>query len=242
MKFTWGWILLVPADMFSVSLPTNGLLLPALTLLLTRVSSSSLSAPDIPHIAAFFGTKTRYEEVNPHLLRDALSVNASVLKPPPTERCSPVHLTAVIRHGSRYPTVKNIRRIQKLSELVRREASRGGDGEEGWLRDIRSRWETWYTEDMDGEDTRKTFIRCSDLILMMNLLLLLLLLFRSAGDEGQGGPPSARPSPGLLVPVAAVGGEPEEPEDQLQDQLQAPVREQRGVLPGGSAPALGSTR
>ncbi|XP_047465258.1 multiple inositol polyphosphate phosphatase 1-like isoform X1 [Mugil cephalus] len=137
--------------MFSGSLPANGLLLPAFTLLLTRVSSSSVSAPDIPHIAAFFGTKTRYEEVNPHLLRDPVSVNASVLKPPPTERCSPVHLTAVIRHGSRYPTVKNIRRIQRLSELVRGEASRGGGAEEGWLRDLRSRWESWYTEDMDGQ-------------------------------------------------------------------------------------------
>ncbi|XP_018544332.1 multiple inositol polyphosphate phosphatase 1 [Lates calcarifer] len=135
--------------MSPVSLPANRLLVAALSLLLTRLSCSSLSVPDIPHIAAYFGTKTRYEEVNPHLLRDVFSVNASVLKPPPTERCSPVHLTAVIRHGSRYPTVKNIRRIQKLSELVRREASRGSA--EGWLQDIQSRWEMWYTEDMDGQ-------------------------------------------------------------------------------------------
>ncbi|XP_040922533.1 multiple inositol polyphosphate phosphatase 1b [Toxotes jaculatrix] len=134
--------------MFSVLLPTNGLLVAALSLLLTRLSCSSLSLPDIPHIAAYFGTKTRYEEVNPHLLRDVFSVNASVLKPPPTERCSPVHLTAVIRHGSRYPTVKNIRRIQKLSELVRREAS-GGSAD--WLQDIQSHWQMWYTEDMDGQ-------------------------------------------------------------------------------------------
>ncbi|KAF3703985.1 Multiple inositol polyphosphate phosphatase 1 [Channa argus] len=134
--------------MFPVSLPTNSFLVAALSLLLIRISCSSLSVPDIPHIAVYFGTKTRYEEVNSHLLRDALSVNTSVLKPPPTERCSLVHLTAVIRHGSRYPTVKNIRRIQKLSELVRREASRGS---EGWLRDIQSRWQMWYTEDMDGQ-------------------------------------------------------------------------------------------
>ncbi|XP_039991609.1 multiple inositol polyphosphate phosphatase 1b [Xiphias gladius] len=137
--------------MFSVLLPANSLLVAALSLLLSRLPCSSLSAPDIPHIASFFGTKTRYEEVNPHLLRDVSSVNASVLKLPPTERCSPVHLTAVIRHGSRYPTVKNIRRIQKLSELVRRESSRGSAGSEDWLRDIQSRWEMWYTEDMDGQ-------------------------------------------------------------------------------------------
>uniref|UniRef100_A0A3B4XWR5 Multiple inositol-polyphosphate phosphatase 1b n=1 Tax=Seriola lalandi dorsalis TaxID=1841481 RepID=A0A3B4XWR5_SERLL len=132
--------------MFSVLLPTNSLLVAALSLLLTRLSSSSLSVPDIPHIAAYFGTKTRYEEVNPHLLRDLTSVNTSVLKPPPNERCSPVHLTAVIRHGSRYPTVKNIRRIQKLSELVRREASRGSGGPEDWLREIQSRWDMCVRE------------------------------------------------------------------------------------------------
>lgn len=144
----------VPADMFSVSPPRNPLLVAAFTLLLSRLSCSSLSAPNIPHIAPYFGTKTRYEEVNPHLMRDVLSVNKSVLRPPPTERCSPVHLTAVIRHGSRYPTVKNIRRIQKLSELVRREAIRGSVGTAGpggWLRDIQSRWENWFTEDMDGQ-------------------------------------------------------------------------------------------
>lgn len=134
--------------MFSVSPPRNTLLLAALSLVLSRCSCSSLSVPDIPHIAPYFGTKTRYEEVNPHLLRDVFFVNKSVLKAPASERCSPVHLTAVIRHGSRYPTVKNIRRIQKLSELVRREASRGS---EGWLQDIQSRWENWFTEDMDGE-------------------------------------------------------------------------------------------
>lgn len=142
------------ADMFSVSLPRNGVLTAALGLLLTRLSYSSLSVPDVPHIASYFGTKTRYEEVNPHLLRDVLSVNKSVLKPPDTERCSPVHLTAVIRHGTRYPTVKNIRRIHKLNELVRREASggSGGSGGSSGLRDIKGRWEMWFTEDMDGEE------------------------------------------------------------------------------------------
>ncbi|XP_054860855.1 multiple inositol polyphosphate phosphatase 1-like isoform X1 [Amphiprion ocellaris] len=132
--------------MLSVLLPA------AVCLLLGRLSGCSPA--DIPHIAAYFGTKTRYEDVNPRLLRDVLSVNMSVLRPPPTERCSPVHLTAVIRHGSRYPTVKNIRRIHKLSELVRTEAARGSEGSEGsegWLRDIQSRWEAWYTEDMDGQ-------------------------------------------------------------------------------------------
>ncbi|TKS90306.1 Multiple inositol polyphosphate phosphatase 1 [Collichthys lucidus] len=136
--------------MFSVLPPTNTLVLAALCLVLTRLSCSSVSVPDIPHIAAYFGTKTRYEEVNPHLLRDVFSVNSSILKPPPSERCTPVHLTAIIRHGSRYPTVKNIRRIHKLSELVRREAPPGGASSAGWLQDIQNRWENWSAGD-EGE-------------------------------------------------------------------------------------------
>ncbi|XP_035524513.1 multiple inositol polyphosphate phosphatase 1-like [Morone saxatilis] len=130
--------------------PRNSLLVAALSLVLTRFSCGSQPVPDVPHIAAYFGTKTRYEEVNPHLLRDVLCVNSSVLKPPPSERCSPVHITAVIRHGSRFPTVQNIRRIHRLSQLVRT----GRDTETTettWLTDIRSRWENWYTEDMDGQ-------------------------------------------------------------------------------------------
>lgn len=144
--------------MFSVLLPGNGFLLAAIGLVVTRLSCSLVTVPDIPHIASYFGTKTRYEEVNPHLLLDILSVNRSILKSPDTEHCSPVHVTAVIRHGSRYPTVKNIRRIQKLSELVRRETSRGSAG---WREDIRNHWEMWYTEDMDGEDRTDRNMRTS---------------------------------------------------------------------------------
>lgn len=145
--------------MFPVFPPGRSLLVAALSLVLTRLSCSSV--PDVPHIATYFGTKTRYEEVNPHLLRDPLSVNRTVLKPPPAERCSPVHLTAVIRHGSRYPTVKNIRRIQKLSELVRTEAS---GGSETWIQDIRNRWDMWYTEDMDGTDQHRLHYICCTLL------------------------------------------------------------------------------
>ncbi|XP_076024044.1 multiple inositol polyphosphate phosphatase 1-like [Genypterus blacodes] len=115
-----------------------------LILILLRPACSSGPPPDIPTIAPYFGTKTRYEEVNVRLQRDALSVNASALRAPRAERCVPVHLTAVIRHGSRYPTAKNIRRIHKLADLVRTEASRGPGDE---LR----RWDMWYTEDMDGQ-------------------------------------------------------------------------------------------
>lgn len=136
--------------MFPLSLHRKAVLT-AVSFSLNCCLCSISSNLDIPHIAPYFGTKTRYEEVNPQLLRDVLFVNRSILKAPTSERCSPIHLTAVIRHGSRYPTVKNIRRIQKLSELVRREASRGS---ERWQQDIQSRWENWFSEDMDGEQLK----------------------------------------------------------------------------------------
>lgn len=122
--------------------PKHRLLLAAVALSVTRLSCS-VPPPDI---AVYFGTKTRYEDV----VRPGRSVSCS----PAAEGCSPVHLSAVIRHGSRYPTVKNIRRIQRLSELVRRESARA-PGSEGWLQELQAEWEQWYTEDMDGKLVEK---------------------------------------------------------------------------------------
>lgn len=137
------------ADMFQLG--THGLFLAALSLLPARISCSFGSVPDVPDIAAYFGTKTRYEEVKPNLLRDPLTVNTSILRPPPGELCTPVHLTAVIRHGSRYPTVKNIRRIHRLSEIVQKDAARTSESSTVWLQELRKHWEQWFTEDMDGK-------------------------------------------------------------------------------------------
>ncbi|KAM3592623.1 uncharacterized protein V6R79_022391 [Siganus canaliculatus] len=158
--------------MLSVSPPSSSLLVAALALLTSRCSCSLSAVPGVPHIAAYFGTKTRYEEVNPHLVRDVLWVNRSILRPPPSERCSPVHVTAVIRHGSRYPTAKNIRRIQKLSELVRTEAAGGA---EDWLQEIQTHWENWYTEDMDGKLVAKGSAELRQLAARLSLLFPTLL-------------------------------------------------------------------
>lgn len=106
--------------------------------------------PSIPAIAKYFTTKGRYEEVNPHLIRDILAVNRSLLQPP-SAQCRDIHLTAIVRHGTRYPTTKNVKKMQKLYELVRSNAS----GEEGWLQELRSRWTMWYEEDMDGRLVQK---------------------------------------------------------------------------------------
>ncbi|KAK5854124.1 hypothetical protein PBY51_015221 [Eleginops maclovinus] len=105
---------------------------------------------DIPAIAKYFTTKGRYEEVNPHLIKDILAVNRSVLQLP-SAQCQPFHLTAIIRHGTRYPTSKNAKKMQKLYELVKSSAS----GKERWLWEIQSQWRMWYTEDMDGRLVQK---------------------------------------------------------------------------------------
>ncbi|XP_061562493.1 multiple inositol polyphosphate phosphatase 1b isoform X2 [Phycodurus eques] len=116
-------------------------------------SRRGCSPADVPDFAAHFGSKTRYEDSSAYrrLLAEPAAVDRSL---PSGERCSPVHLTAVVRHGSRYPTVKNIRAMRQLSDLLRT-ASRD-EGEEGersaaWRRDVLRRWDMWYTEDMDGQ-------------------------------------------------------------------------------------------
>ncbi|KAM4590840.1 multiple inositol polyphosphate phosphatase 1a [Odontesthes bonariensis] len=106
--------------------------------------------PNIPAIAKYFCTKGRYEEVNPYLIQDILAVNRSILKPP-SARCRQIHLTAIIRHGTRYPTAKNVQKMQKLYELVRSSAT----AKHSWLQEIQTQWKMWYTEEMDGRLVQK---------------------------------------------------------------------------------------
>ncbi|XP_061837176.1 multiple inositol polyphosphate phosphatase 1b isoform X2 [Nerophis lumbriciformis] len=124
------------------------------------------------NIAAHFGTKSRYEEVNPHLLADILAVNHSILRPPATERCSPVHVSALVRHGSRYPTVNNVRAIRKLSDLLRSQRPQEWTS---WRRDILDGWRMWYTDDMDGELVHKGREDMRHLARRLSLLLPSLL-------------------------------------------------------------------
>ncbi|KAM7408607.1 hypothetical protein PAMA_002359 [Pampus argenteus] len=106
--------------------------------------------PNIPAIAKYFTTKGRYEEVNPYLIEDILAVNRSMLQPP-SAQCREIHLTAIIRHGTRYPTTKNVKKMQKLYDLVKSSAK----NKQSWLREIQSQWRMWYTEDMDGRLVQK---------------------------------------------------------------------------------------
>ncbi|XP_072293646.1 multiple inositol polyphosphate phosphatase 1a isoform X1 [Eucyclogobius newberryi] len=131
----------------------------------SRVNSSDVSS--IPKIAKYFGTKGRYEEVNPHLIADILAVNKSVIRPP-SPQCRAIRLTAIIRHGTRYPTTKNVIKMLRFYEIVQKASPTAED--KGWLREIREEWTMWYTEDMDGrlvqkgiEDHRHLAVRLSKL-------------------------------------------------------------------------------
>ncbi|XP_049615984.1 multiple inositol polyphosphate phosphatase 1-like [Syngnathus scovelli] len=139
------------------------------------------SAADVPDFAAHFGSKTRYEDAALYRRRladtwaDIRTDPGPLLRTPSGERCSPAHLTAVVRHGSRYPTAKNIRTIRQLSELLRRSEGEAqedehGEGSAARRRDVLRRWDMWYTDDMDGqlvakgrEDLRQLAMRLSTL-------------------------------------------------------------------------------
>lgn len=101
--------------------------------------------------------------MNPHLVTDILAVNTSAIRPP-SPQCRAIHLTAIIRHGTRYPTSKNVKKMQKFYEIVKKSAT----VDKSWLREIRDEWRMWYTEDMDGrlvqkgiEDHRHLAVRLS---------------------------------------------------------------------------------
>ncbi|XP_062375888.1 multiple inositol polyphosphate phosphatase 1a [Sardina pilchardus] len=107
-----------------------------------------LTCCDIPRIATYFGTKGRYEEVNTYLINDKLAVNETLIRGA-SSTCSAVHLTAVIRHGTRYPTTKNVKKMKDFYNLVQSNAP-------DWSHKLnQSLWKMWYTEDMDGRLVQK---------------------------------------------------------------------------------------
>nr|XP_006121518.1 multiple inositol polyphosphate phosphatase 1 [Pelodiscus sinensis] len=117
-----------------------------LLLLLLRVSLvRQASAATTSRLSGYFGTKSRYEEVNQHLLRDPLS-----LGPPepghllPSAACVPLQLRALIRHGTRFPTEKQIRKLGQLHRLLRSQERACPAAQQ------LARWDMWYQPEMDG--------------------------------------------------------------------------------------------
>ncbi|XP_063095569.1 multiple inositol polyphosphate phosphatase 1 isoform X2 [Cavia porcellus] len=107
-------------------------------------------------LSPYFGTKTRYEDVNPGLLLD-----------PETPRrdpellagsCTPVQLVALIRHGTRYPTAKQINKLRQLYGLLQARGpkdKRPGSAESRGLGAALADWPLWYADWMDGQLVEK---------------------------------------------------------------------------------------
>ncbi|XP_027521378.1 multiple inositol polyphosphate phosphatase 1 [Corapipo altera] len=109
-----------------------------LLLLVLRPASAGLSG--------YFGTKSRYEEVNPHLVRDPLSLGPGAMESPPAT-CAPLQLRAVLRHGTRYPTAGQVRRLGELhARLLRRPSEPAACPAAAAL----AAWPMWYEESLDG--------------------------------------------------------------------------------------------
>lgn len=127
--------------------------------LLSSLSRCSLLEPEDSAVSAlspYFGTKTRYEDANPGLLADpeAPRRDPELLE----DTCTPVQLVALIRHGTRYPTAKQIRKLRQLHGLL--QARRPGDGRAGSAggRDLGAAladWPLWYADWMDGQLVEK---------------------------------------------------------------------------------------
>ncbi|KAB0384729.1 hypothetical protein FD755_006646 [Muntiacus reevesi] len=127
--------------------------------LVSSLSRCSLLEPEdsvVSALSPYFGTKTRYEDANPGLLPDpeAPRRDPELLE----ETCTPVQLVALIRHGTRYPTTKQIRKLRQLHGLLQargdkddrtRAAGRGDLG--AALAD----WPLWYADWMDGQLVEK---------------------------------------------------------------------------------------
>ncbi|XP_052516945.1 multiple inositol polyphosphate phosphatase 1 isoform X2 [Budorcas taxicolor] len=127
--------------------------------LLSSLSRCSLLEPEnsvVSALSPYFGTKTRYEDVNPGLLPDpeAPRRDPELLE----ETCTPVQLVALIRHGTRYPTTKQIRKLRQLHGLLQ---ARGAEDDRtraagrGDLGAALADWPLWYADWMDGQLVEK---------------------------------------------------------------------------------------
>lgn len=96
-------------------------------------------------LSGYFGTKSRYEEVNPHLERDPLSLGPSAAASRLPAACAPLQLRAVLRHGTRFPTAGQIRRLRELHGRVLRRPAAACPAAAAV-----AAWQMWYEESLDG--------------------------------------------------------------------------------------------
>ncbi|XP_078499021.1 multiple inositol polyphosphate phosphatase 1 [Lissotriton helveticus] len=126
---------------------------PALLLLLSVARFCSpggcaASTGEASQLSPYFGTKTRYEDVNPELQADPLWTQTHDEALP--AGCTPLQMVGVIRHGTRYPTRKQIQKMKKVHRLI----GTGGGSQSALVRDLRD-WHMWYDDWMDGQLVRK---------------------------------------------------------------------------------------
>lgn len=131
--------------------------LPLLLLLLLFPLCCLPAETEAERLSPYFGTKSRYEEVNRHLLHDPLSLGPT--SPPEQQQqqqqpgsCAPLQLSAVVRHGTRFPTRKQ---IQKLALLHRQVGGGGGGSAEHRpppcpAAQSLASWAMWYEAALDG--------------------------------------------------------------------------------------------
>ncbi|XP_071071895.1 multiple inositol polyphosphate phosphatase 1 isoform X5 [Dasypus novemcinctus] len=127
--------------------------------LLSSLACCSLQEPGDPVVSGlspYFGTKTRYEDANPGLLPDP---EAPRRDPELLEgTCTPVQLVALIRHGTRYPTAKQIGKLRQLHGLLQARGPGGGRVGAVGGRDLGAAlagWPLWYADWMDGQLVEK---------------------------------------------------------------------------------------
>nr|XP_005906626.1 PREDICTED: multiple inositol polyphosphate phosphatase 1 isoform X3 [Bos mutus] len=133
-----------PCSLVRVSATPVAVLAVALVSSLSRCSLLEPENSVVSALSPYFGTKTRYEDANPGLLRDP-----EVPRRDPElleETCTPVQLVALIRHGTRYPTTKQIRKLRQVPGRVPGPGGRGAA-----LAD----WPLWYADWMDGQLVEK---------------------------------------------------------------------------------------
>ncbi|KAL2769627.1 multiple inositol polyphosphate phosphatase 1 isoform 1 precursor [Daubentonia madagascariensis] len=149
-------MLRVPRRLLWASVAPAAALAAALFSSLARCSRLEPRDPASSVLSPYFGTKTRYEDVNPGLLSGS---EAPWRDPELLEgACTPVQLVALIRHGTRYPTAKQIRKLRQLHGLL--QARGPGDDRAGRAgsRDLGAAladWPLWYADWMDGQLVEK---------------------------------------------------------------------------------------
>ncbi|XP_055976435.1 multiple inositol polyphosphate phosphatase 1 isoform X2 [Sorex fumeus] len=145
-----------PSSLVGASVAPAAALAVALLSSLSRCDLLESEQPVVSVLSPYFGTKTRYEDANPGLPdAEVLRRGAERLE----DACTPVQLVALIRHGTRYPTAKQIAKLRHLHRLLQSRApALGGSGADDDGRDlgaVLARRPLWYADWMDGQLVEK---------------------------------------------------------------------------------------